>query len=113
MTDDGQLRLRCSFQFSDVGVRSSPVVSGPYLPGQPEFVFQPATLDLGAAGGPLGPVRIHRFLQIAAHPKRYGFGELEIGAAIERREGLAIEFEGDGEGAPFSPEISQGIGTKR
>jgi hypothetical protein len=40
---------------------------GDDLPGNPELVFEPAALDLGAAAGEFGPVVIDLLLVVAAY----------------------------------------------
>jgi hypothetical protein len=52
-------------------------------------------------GSELRPVVIHFFLRVATHDKRDRFSEVELWAAIECGELLAVELEFDGEDAAF------------
>src|SRR5262249_10271520 len=54
-----------------------------------------------AAGGELAPEIVDFFLGLAVHRQRYRFGELELRAAVEGDELLALELEIDRQNAPL------------
>ena len=66
------------------------------LPGEAEFVFQPAALDFLTADGEFLPIVIDFLLRLAIDDEGEGFGELEVRAAVQGDEFLAIELELDG-----------------
>jgi hypothetical protein len=68
-----------------------------HLPGEPVAILQPSALPLLAALGECAPVVVDLALVSAADQKRDGLAEAELGAPIDRREGLAVELEVDGQ----------------
>lgn len=75
--------------------------AGDDLPGEAEFVLQPAALLARrvAAFVEAVPVEIEFVLGVALDLEGHGFGELEDGAAVQGGEGLAAELEDDGHDA--------------
>src|SRR5262249_51304835 len=67
-----------------------------HLPGQSEFVLQPAALAFGAAVRELAPEVVDVRLSIAQDLERDCLGELEAGAAVKGEELEALDLEGDG-----------------
>ena len=63
------------------------------LPGEPEFVLEPAALALPpAVRRQLVPVVVDFFLILTVHDEREGLAELELRAAVQRRELLALQL---------------------
>ena len=66
------------------------------LPREAELVLQPAAGAFGAALGELAPEVVDLGLRVAEHLERHRLVELELRAAVERQELLALELELDG-----------------
>jgi len=66
---------------------------GDDLPGEAEFVLQPAALNLFAALGELAPIVVHLLLALAVDLERDRLGELEVGTAVQADESLPFEIE--------------------
>ncbi len=64
------------------------------LPAQAELVLEPAAhRSLAAIGGELVPIVIDFLLRIDADEERHGFSELELRAAVQPVEALALDLE--------------------
>ena len=67
------------------------------LPGETEFVFQPAALALGAANEEFRPIVVYIVLRVAANDERNGFVKFENGSTVQRGELLPVELESNSE----------------
>src|SRR5262245_12986642 len=68
---------------------------GYHLPGQAEFVLQPAALAFAAAIRELAPEVIDVLLSVAQDLERDRLGELEEGAAVKSEKLEILDLEGD------------------
>ena len=69
---------------------------GDDLPGEAEFVFEPAASAGFSAGGKFFPEVVDFRLRFAVDEEGYGFGEGKLGTAVQGHEGLSFEFKGCG-----------------
>src|SRR5262249_44248493 len=77
-----------------------------HLPGQAELVLEPAAGALrAAAGDELAPVIVHLLLVLAVDLERDGLAELEVRAAVEGHEPLALDLELHGHDRSSRPAV--------